>query len=117
MIDYSGNSVENDEDSECLLLHTEVSWLSKFNDMKCFHYLFMLLWSFLKTYMLYSAMNSGMTLDISQNSAKSRGMNLQLQGNEASLIETKSVASTFISKFSIQMQFRSSKAIPTPEPA
>lgn len=97
--------VENDEDFDRLLLHTEVRWLSKGNCVKRFYNLFDTVVEFFED---KNALLSGELKEIrhdiaylSELFAKFNEVNLQLQGNEVNLIKAKSVIATFISKLTL----------------
>ena len=80
---------ENDEDFQCLLLHTEVWWLSKGNCLKRFYTLFKSVLNFFK--------NPTLTEEFS----KFNEVNLQLQVDETTLIKAKSAVSAFLSKWQL----------------
>lgn len=97
--------VENDEDFERLLLHTEVRWLSKGNCLRRFYNLFDTVVEFFEgTNGVLSNELKEIRHDIAYLSelfAKFNDMNLQLQGNDTNLIKAKSVVSTFIAKLTV----------------
>uniref|UniRef100_A0A5S6QVI8 HAT C-terminal dimerisation domain-containing protein n=1 Tax=Trichuris muris TaxID=70415 RepID=A0A5S6QVI8_TRIMR len=96
---------ENDEDFNRLLLHTEVRWLSKGACLSRFYVLFDTVVQFLETE----------DMELRDNVEKSRAdiaymsdlylkfneMNLQLQGDQLSVIKTKMVVTAFIGKLAI----------------
>ena len=94
--------IENEEDFERLLLHTEVRWLSKGNCLKRFYSLFDIVVEF------FQDSNHGLCDDLrnikddiaylSDIFNKFNEVNLQLQGNDVNLIKVKSAISTFLSK-------------------
>ncbi|XP_071749602.1 protein FAM200A-like [Lepeophtheirus salmonis] len=94
--------IDNDEEFDRLLLHTEVRWLSKRNCLKRFYSLFDTVVEF------FQESNIGLCHDLkkikndiaylSDIFLKFNEINLQLQGNDANLIKVKSVISTFRSK-------------------
>ncbi|XP_026579775.1 LOW QUALITY PROTEIN: zinc finger MYM-type protein 6-like [Pseudonaja textilis] len=97
--------VENDEDFDCLLLHTEVHWPSKGNCLRCFYNLFDTVAEFFEG---KNALLSDELKEIRHDIAylselftKFNEVNLQLQGNEVNLIKAKSVISTFILKLAL----------------
>ena len=84
--------IENEEYFQCLLLHTEVRWLSKGNCLK-------------KVLQesnpeLYDKLKSSKTdiAYLSEMFSKFNEVNLQLQGDETSLIKAKYVLSAFLSQ-------------------
>ena len=97
--------IENDEDFQCLLLHTEVRWLSKGNSLKRFYTLFN---SVLDVFQesnpeLYDQLISSKTdiAYLTEMFSKFNEVNLQLQGDETSLIKAKSALSAFFSKLQL----------------
>lgn len=94
--------VENDEDFKCLLFHTEVRWLSKGNCLSRFYDLFETVVEFFQDQdTCLSVELKEIKHDIAYLSelfSKFNDMNLQLQGNEVTLIKAKSVICTFMSK-------------------
>ena len=98
--------IENDEDFQCQLLHTEVRWLSKGNCLKRFYTLFNSVLDFFfqeSNPELYDKLKSSKT-DIAYHTemfSKFNEVNLQLQGDETSLIKAKSALSTFLSKLQL----------------
>ena len=94
--------IDNDEEFERLLLHTEVRWLSKGNCLKRFFSLFD------KVVEFFQDSNTGLCDDLknikddiaylSDIFTKFNEVNLQLQGNDVNLIKVKSAISTFLSK-------------------
>ena len=94
--------IDNDEEFERLLLHTEVRWLSKGNCLKRFYSLFDTVVEF------FQDSNTGLCDDLknikddiaylSDIFTKFNEVNLQLQGNDVNLIKVKSAISTFLSK-------------------
>ena len=94
--------IDNDEEFEPLLLHTEVRWLSKGNCLKRFYSLFDTVVEF------FQDSNHGLCDDLknikddiaylSDIFNKLNEVNLQLQGNDVNLINVKSAISTFLSK-------------------
>ena len=81
--------IENDEDFQCLLLHTEVRWLSKGNCLKRFYTLFNSVLDFFQESNpeVYDKLKSSKT-DIAyliEMFSKFNEVNLQLQGDETSL--------------------------------
>ena len=94
--------IDNDEEFERLLLHTEVRWLSKRNCLKRFYSLFDTVVEF------FQDSNHGLCDDLkdikddiaylSDIFNKFNEVNLQLQGNDVNLIKVKSAISTFLSK-------------------
>jgi hypothetical protein len=91
--------IKNDEDFE-RLPHTEVHWLSKGNCVRCLYGLFdTVVECFEDMNTLLGDELKDIRHDIAYLSellAKFNDMNLQFQGNEVSLIKTKSVVFTFI---------------------
>ena len=94
--------IENDEEFERLLLHTEVRWLSKGNCLKRFYSLF-------DTVVDFSQDFNNRLCDLKKKSkndiaylsdifTKFNEVNLQLQGNDVKLIKVKSAICTFLSK-------------------
>ena len=95
--------IENDEDFQCLLLHTEVRWLSKDNCLKRFYALFNRVLDFFfqeSNPELYDKLKSNKTYIayLTEMFSKFNEVNLQLQGDETSLIKAKSALSAFLSK-------------------
>ena len=94
--------IDNDEEFDRLLLHTEVRWLSKGNCLKRFYSLFDTVVEF------FQESNTGLCDDLknikndiaylSDIFTKFNEVNLQLQGNDVNLIKVKSAISTFLSK-------------------
>ena len=94
--------VENDEDFKCLLFHTEVRWLSKGNCLRRFYDLFETVVEF------FQDREPCLSVELEQIKhgvaylkeifSKFNEINLQLQGNEMTLIKAKPVISTFMSK-------------------
>ena len=94
--------IENDKDFQFLLLRTEVRWLSKGNCLKRFYTLFNSVLDFSQESNpeLYDKLKSSKT-DIAyliEMFSKFNEVNLQLQGDETSLIKAKSALSAFLSK-------------------
>jgi hypothetical protein len=93
---------ENDKDFKRLLLHTEVRWLSKGNCIRRFYNLFDTVVQFFEEKDAFLSDNlKEIRSDVaflSELFAKFNEMNLQLQGNDTSLIKAKSVVTVFISK-------------------
>ena len=97
--------IENEEDFQCLLLHTEVRWLSKGNSLKRFNILFNSVLDFFQESNpdLYDKLISSKT-DIAYPTemfSKFNEVNLLLQGDETSLIKAKSALSAFLSKLQL----------------
>ena len=92
--------IENDEDFQCLLLHTEVRWLLKGNCLKRFYTLPLFQESSPK---LYDELKSSKTdiAYLTEMFSKFNEVNLQLQGDETSLIKAKSALSAFLSKLQL----------------
>ncbi|KAK3766524.1 hypothetical protein RRG08_056455 [Elysia crispata] len=94
--------IDNDEEFERLLLHTEVRWLSNGNCLKRFYSLFDTVVEF------FQDSNTGLCDDLknikddiaylSDIFTKFNEVNLELQGNDVNLIKVKSAISTFLSK-------------------
>ena len=78
--------IENDEDFQCLLLHTEVRWLSKGNCLRRFYTLFDSVLDFFQESKLYDKMKSSKTdtAYFTEMFSKFNEVNLQLQGDETS---------------------------------
>jgi hypothetical protein len=94
-------SDENDEHFECLLLHTEVRWLSKDNCVRFYDLFDTVVEFFERKNSLLSEELKVIRHDVAYLSdlfAKFYEINVQLQGNEINLIKTKYVISTFVSK-------------------
>ena len=94
--------IENDEDFQCLLLHTEVRWLSKGSCLKRFYTQFNSVLDFFQESNpeLYDKLKSSKT-DIAyftEMFSKFNEVNLQQQSDETSLIKAKSALSAFLSK-------------------
>ena len=94
--------IKNDEDFQCLLLHTKVRWLSKGNCLKRFYTLFNSVLDFFQESNpeLYDKLKSSKTdiAYLTEMFSKFNEVNLQLQGDETSLIKAKSALSAFLSK-------------------
>ena len=94
--------IDNDEEFERLLLHTEVKWLSEGNCLIRFYSLFDTVVE------IFQDSNHGLCDDLknikddiaylSDIFNKFNEVNLQLQGNDVNLIKVKSAISTFLSK-------------------
>ena len=97
--------IENDEDFQCLLLHTEVRWLSKGSCLKRFYTLFNSVLDFFQESNpeLYDKLKSSKTdiAYLTEMFSKFNEVNLQLRGNETSLIKAKSALSAFLSKLQL----------------
>ena len=97
--------IENDEDFQCLLLHTEVRWLSKGNCLKRFYTLFNSILDFFQesNLELYDKLKSSKKdiAYLTEMFSKFNEVNLQLQGDETSLIKAKSTLSSFLSKLQL----------------
>ena len=94
--------IENDEDFQCLFLHTEVRLLSKGNSLKRFYTLFNSVLDFFQESNpeLYDKLKSS-KIDIAyltEMFSQFNEVNLQLQGDETSVIKAKSALSAFLSK-------------------
>ena len=101
--------IENDEDTQYLLLHKEVRWLSKGNCLKRFYTLFN---SVLDIFQesnpeLYDKLKSSKTdiAYLTEMFSKFNDVNLQLQGDETSLIKAKSALSAFLSKLQLYSRY------------
>lgn len=96
---------ENDEDYECLLLHTHVHWLSKGHCLKRFFELFDTIIEFLTTNKFDITFNvSIMKSDVAHLADKYEKLNevlQKLQGNNMNLIKAKSSIMSFINKLSL----------------
>ena len=97
--------IENDKDFQCLLLHTEVRWLSNGNCLKRFYTLFNSVLDFFQesNLELYNKLKSSKT-DIAyliEMFSEFNEVNFQLQGDETSLIKAKSALSVFLSKLQL----------------
>ena len=97
--------IENDKDFQCLLLHTELRWLSKGNCLKRFYTLFNSVLDFFQESNpeLYDKLKSSKT-DIAYLTdmfSEFNEVNLQLQGDDTSLIKAKSALSAFLSKLQL----------------
>ena len=97
--------IENDEDFQCLLHHTEVRWLLKGNCLKRFYTLFNSVLDFFQESNpeLYDKLKLIKT-DIAylpEMFSKFNEANLQLQGDKTSLIKAKSALSAFLSKLQL----------------
>ena len=92
--------IENDQDFQCLLLHTEVRWLSKGNCFKRFYTLFNSVLEFFQESNpeLHDKLKSNKTdiAYLTEMFSKFNEGNLQLQGDETSLIKAKSALSAFL---------------------
>lgn len=99
---------ENDESFSCLLLHTEVRWLSKGACLKRFYELFDSVITFFENKddslreNLLKFKNDIAYLTELYN--KFNEMNLQLQGDDLNLIKVKATISAFISKLALYKQ-------------
>lgn len=97
--------LDNDEQFERLLLHTEVRWLSKGNCVRRFYYLFDTVVQFFQDKIASLSVElKEIRSDIAYLSdifSKFNDMNLQLQGDEVNLIKAKSVVCTFIAKLAL----------------
>ena len=97
--------IENDKDFRCLLLHTEVRWLSKGNCLKRFYTLFNSVLDFFQESNpeLYDKLKSSKTdiTYLTEMFSKFNEVNLQLQGDETTLIKAKSALSAFLSKLQL----------------
>ena len=97
--------IENDEDFQCLLLHTEVRWLSRGNCFKRFYTLFCCILDFFQESNpeLYDKLKSSKTdiAYLTEMFSKFNEVNLQLQGDDTSLIKAKSVLTAFLSKLQL----------------
>ena len=96
--------IEND-DFQCLLLHTEVRWLSKGNCLKRFYTLFNSVLDFFQesNLELYDKLKSSKTdiAYLTEMFSKFNEVNLHLQGDETSLIKATSALSAFLSKLQL----------------
>ena len=97
--------IENDEDYNRLLLHTEVRWLSKCACLNRFYEVFDSVLEFLdnKDNSLKDNLKKKKT-DIAYLTDlfhKFNEVNIQLQGDDLNLIKTKSVISAFMSKLQL----------------
>ena len=97
--------IENDEDFQCQLLHTEVKWLSKGSCLKRFYTVFNSVLDFFQesNLELYDKLKSNKTdiAYLTEMFSKFNEVNLQLQGNETSSIKAKSALSAFLSKLQL----------------
>ena len=97
--------IENDEDFQCLLLHTEVRWLSKGNCLKRFYSLFNSVLDFFQESNpeLYDKLKSNETdiAYLTEMFFKFNEVNLQLQGDETSLIKAKSALLALLLKLQL----------------
>ena len=98
--------IENDEDFQCLLIHTEVRRLSKGNCLKRFYTLFNSVLDFFfqeSNPALYDKLKSSKTdiAYLTEIFSKFNEVNLQLQDDETSLIKAKSALSAFLSKLQL----------------
>lgn len=100
--------IENDEEYNRLLLHTEVRWLSKGACLDRFYKLYNSVLEFLqdkndalRSNLIQSKSDIAYLTDLFQKFNES---NLQLQGNELNLIKTKSVISAFVRKLLLYKQ-------------
>uniref|UniRef100_G1KVP8 SCAN domain-containing protein 3 n=1 Tax=Anolis carolinensis TaxID=28377 RepID=G1KVP8_ANOCA len=101
--------IENDEEFNRLLLHTEVRWLSKGACLDRFYKLFNSVLEFLKgkndalqSNLIQSKSDIAYLTDLFQKFNES---NLQLQGDELNLIKTKPVISAFVTKLLYKRNF------------
>ncbi|XP_060878789.1 protein FAM200C-like [Metopolophium dirhodum] len=94
---------ENDEDFECLVLHTEVRWLSKGNCLIRFYNLFQTILEFLQPFdkQLYDELHTRETNILADIFEKLNEVNKNLQGDKINCIKSKSIISAFISKLSL----------------
>ncbi|XP_067122534.1 protein FAM200C-like [Centruroides vittatus] len=94
--------LENDEVYNCLLLNTEVRWLSKGAYLDRFYALFDLVLEFLDSKdndLRLNLINSKNDIAyMTDLFAKFNETNLKLQGDQLNLIETKSIISAFVAK-------------------
>ena len=81
--------IENDEDFQCQLLHTEVRWLSKGNCLKRFYTLFNSVLDFFQesNSELYDKLSKTDIAYFTEMFSKFNEVNLQLQDDETSLIK------------------------------
>ena len=97
--------IANDEDFQCLLLHTDVRWLSKGNCLKRFHTLFNSVLDFFQESNpeLDDKLKSSKTdiAYLTEMFSKYNEVNSGLQGDESSLIKAKSALSAFLSKLQL----------------
>ena len=89
----------------CLLLHTEVRWLSKGNCLRRFYSLFDTIVEFFEgTNSVLSEELRNIKHDIAYLAdifTKFNEVNLQLQGNDVNLINVQTIISTFLSKLTL----------------
>lgn len=100
--------LENDEDYNRLLLHTEVRWLSKSACLNRFYALFDTVLEFLESKdngLRHNLINSKNDIAyMTDLFGKFNETNLKLQGDQLNLIKTKSVMSAFVAKLLLYKQ-------------